>query len=79
MNDILAKVSFCNQTTKPKTPIQSRIEKNKPKTKLQNSVNLIGFESLQQLGLLKISHLDAGRGIELKNTEASYFREPDNP
>ncbi|MDP2576003.1 hypothetical protein Q8W40_27760 [Vibrio penaeicida] len=60
MNCILANKTDCNQTTKPKTPIQSRIWKNKPKTKLQNTVFLIGFESLQQLGLLRISHFDSG-------------------
>ncbi|MBD1559956.1 hypothetical protein HC752_23835 [Vibrio sp. S9_S30] len=60
MDDILAKVSTCNQSTKPKTPIQSRIEKNKPKTKLQNPAFPIGFESLQLLGLRRVNHLDVG-------------------
>ncbi|MBD1560032.1 hypothetical protein HC752_24270 [Vibrio sp. S9_S30] len=65
MDDILAKVSTCNQSTKPKTPIQSKIKKNKPKTKLQNPAFPIDFESLQQLGLRRLFHLDSGLGIEI--------------
>ncbi|WP_238930533.1 hypothetical protein [Vibrio sp. S9_S30] len=50
MNDILANKTYCNQTTKPKTPTLSRIQENEPRAKLQHSANRIDFESLQQLG-----------------------------
>ncbi|WP_238930640.1 hypothetical protein, partial [Vibrio sp. S9_S30] len=44
MNNILTNKTFCNQTTTPKTPIRSKIQKNEPRTKLQNTVNRKGLK-----------------------------------
>ncbi|WP_284190153.1 hypothetical protein, partial [Vibrio penaeicida] len=44
MNDILTKVSFCNQTTIPKTQIQSKNLKEQTKAKCQNPAFPIGME-----------------------------------
>ncbi|MDP2576004.1 hypothetical protein Q8W40_27765 [Vibrio penaeicida] len=44
MNNILANVSFCNQTTIPKTQIQSKNLKEQTKAKCQNPAFPIGME-----------------------------------
>ncbi|MBD1559848.1 hypothetical protein HC752_23240 [Vibrio sp. S9_S30] len=60
MEGILTNKTYCNQTTKPKTPIQSRNLQERTESQTSTFGEPDFFESLQQLGLGRVNHLDVG-------------------